>query len=214
MTPVAVHVGLNREELACDETGLRNFGKLCVRAGVTTITDLAARMKDEAADMMIRVTGEAGYPARVVPLRFFQGLTPADLIDQALTLKKKATDRCRLGMIKVIADGSIQGFSARMRFPGYFNGAPNGLWYIPPHQLEETYDLALQNGIGVHTHTNGDEATQLAIETFERSLSKHPVADHRFTLQHCQLADAAQFRRMAKLNMCCLLYTSPSPRDS
>ena len=208
MTPVGEHVGLNREVLACDEQGLRDFGKLCVRTGVTTITDLAARMKDDAADMMVRVTGEPDYPARVVPLRFFHGLTPKDLIEHALSLKNRATDRCRLGMIKVIADGSIQGFSARMRFPGYFNGAPNGLWYIPPHQLEETYDLALQNDICVHTHTNGDEATQLAIETFERSLNKHPRADHRFTLQHCQLADAAQFRRMSTLNMCVNLFAN------
>ena len=208
MTPVGVHVGLNREVLACDEQGLRDFGKLCVRTGVTTVTDLAARMNDEAADMMVRVTSEADYPARVVPLRFFHGLKPQELIDHALSLKERATDRCRLGMIKVIADGSIQGFSARMRFPGYFNGAKNGLWYIPPHQLQETYDLALQNNICVHTHTNGDEATQLAIETLERSLNRYPAADHRFTLQHCQLADAAQFRRMSKLNMCVNLFAN------
>ena len=208
MTPVGAYVGLNREVLACDEQGLRDFGKLCVRTGVTTVTDLAARMNDEAADMMVRVTGETDYPARVVPLRFFHGLKPQELIDHALSLKDRATDRCRLGMIKVIADGSIQGFSARMRFPGYFNGAKNGLWYIPPHQLQETYELALQNNICVHTHTNGDEATQLAIETFERSLNRYPVADHRFTLQHCQLADAAQFRRMAKLNMCVNLFAN------
>ncbi len=208
MTPVGVHVGLNRELLACDEQGLRDFGKLCVRTGVTTVTDLAARMNDEAADMMVRVTSEADYPARVVPLRFFHGLKPQELIDHALSLKERATDRCRLGMIKVIADGSIQGFSARMRFPGYFNGAKNGLWYIPPHQLLETYDLALQNNICVHTHTNGDEATQLAIETLERSLNRYPAADHRFTLQHCQLADAAQFRRMSKLNMCVNLFAN------
>ena len=208
MTPVGVHVGFNRDILACDERGLRDFGKLCVRSGVTTITDLAARMKDEAADMMVAVTSEPDFPARVVPLRFFQGLTPRELIDHALSLKKKSTDRLRLGMIKVIADGSIQGFTARMRYPGYFSGAPNGLWYIAPEQLEETYDLALQNGVCVHTHTNGDEATQLVIETFERSLTRYPVADHRFTLQHCQLADAAQFRRMAKLNMCVNLFAN------
>lgn len=208
MTPVSAHVGLSREVLACDERGLRDFAKLCVRAGVTTITDLAARMNDDAADMMVRVTGESDYPARVVALRFFMGLTPTELIEHALSLKERSTDRCRLGMVKVIADGSIQGFSARMRFPGYFNGAPNGLWYISPHQLEETYALALQNGIHVHTHTNGDEATQLAIETLERCLTRHPVADHRFTLQHCQLADAAQFRRMAKLKLCVNLFAN------
>ncbi len=208
MTPVGIHVGFDRDMLACDERGLRDFGKLCVRAGVTTVTDLAARMNDEAADMMIKVTGEKNYPTRVVPLRFFQGLTPQELIDHAASLKKKSTDRLRLGMIKIVADGSIQGFSARMRFPGYFNGAPNGLWYVPPEQLLETYELALERGLHIHTHTNGDEATQLAIEMLEKALTKFPTPDHRYTLQHCQLADAAQFRRMAKLGMCVNLFAN------
>ena len=208
MTPVSAHVGFDRDILACDERGLRDFGKLCVRAGVTTVTDLAARLNDEAVDMMLRVTGGQDYPARVVPLRFFMGLSPQELIDQAKDLKTKSTDRLRLGMIKIVADGSIQGFSARMRSPGYFNGAENGLWYIAPEQMQEAYDLALEAGLHIHTHTNGDEATQLAIETMERALLKCPSPDHRFTLQHCQLADQAQFRRMAKLGMCVNLFAN------
>ena len=208
MTPVGVHVGFDRDMLACDERGLRDFGKLCVRAGVTTVTDLAARMSDDVADMMIRVSSEPLFPTRVLAMRFFQGLAPNDLIDHAKTLRKRSTDRMRLGAIKVIADGSIQGFSARLRAPGYFNGAPNGLWYITPEHMREIYDLALQNNLLVHTHTNGDQATQLAIETLEQALKKHPSPDHRFTLQHCQLADAAQFRKMAKLGMCVNLFAN------
>ena len=208
MTPVSVHIGFDRDMLACDERGLRDFGKLCVRAGVTTVTDLAARLTDDVVDMMLDVTAESDFPTRVVPLRFFQGLTPQDLIDNAVALKKRSSDRLRLGMVKVVADGSIQGFSARMRFPGYFNGAPNGLWYIPPEQLLETYERALSSNVHVHTHTNGDEATQLAIELLEQALRVHPTPDHRFTLQHCQLADAAQFRRMASLGMCVNLFAN------
>jgi len=198
MTPVGAHVGFNRDMLACDERGLRDFGKLCVRAGVTTVTDLASRMSDEAADMMIKLTGEPRFPARVMALRFFHGLTPDELIEHALTLRARATDRMRLGAIKVVADGSIQGFSARMRAPGYYNGAPNGLWYITPEQMADIYEKALENGLLVHTHTNGDQATELALEVLEQALNKIPTADHRFTLQHCQLADAAQFRQMAR----------------
>ena len=208
MTPVGIHVGFDRDMLACDEKGLRDFAKLCVRSGVTTVTDLASRISDESVKMMLAVTGEKRFPVRVVPLRYFQGLTPRELIDHAIVLKKQSTDRLRLGMIKAVADGSIQGFSARMRFPGYFNGAPNGLWYMAPEQIQEVYDLALENGLHVHTHTNGDEATQLAIETMERALQKCPTPDHRFTLQHCQLADAAQFRKMSKLGMCVNLFAN------
>ena len=208
MTPVGVHVGFDRDMLACDERGLRDFGKLCVRAGVTTVTDLAARLSDDVADMMIRVTGEERYPARVMALRFFQGLPPKELIEHALQLRAKSTDRMRLGAIKIVADGSIQGFSARLRAPGYYNGAPNGLWYITPEHMREIYDLALEHGLLVHTHTNGDQATELVLETLQAALQGRPTPDHRFTLQHCQLADAAQFRKMAKLGMCVNLFAN------
>lgn len=208
MTPVAVHVGFNRSMTDCDEEGLRNFGKLCVRTGVTTITDLAARLEPEGVDSMLKVTSEPNFPACIVPFQFFMGATAKDIVDKVIGLKARATDRLRLGRIKAVADGSIQGFSARMRWPGYHNGAPNGLWYTAPEQLAQLYRLALAADIQVHTHTNGDEATEMVIETLEPALKEVPAPDHRFTLQHCQLADAAQFRKMHKLGMCVNLFAN------
>jgi hypothetical protein len=206
MMLVGIYVGLDREFLSCDEAGLRQFARLCVRKGVTTAADLANLLPQEAVEMMLRVTGEAEFPTRIVSLRRFQDLTPRQLIDRALELKDLATDRLRLGIVKIVADGSIQGFSARLRWPGYYNGAPNGLWYTTPEQLQETFDLALEAGVQIHTHTNGDEATELVLDCVERASAKYPRHDHRFTLQHCQLADAAQFRRMKALGMCVNLF--------
>jgi len=206
--PVAPHVGFARSALDADEPGLRAFGKLCVRTGTTTVTDLAARLEPDAVEMMLRVTGEADYPVRVVPLKFFMGLSPEDLIARVLALREQSTDMLRLGRIKIVADGSIQGFTARLRWPGYHNGAPQGLWYIAPEQMAEIYARALDAGLQVHTHTNGDEATDLALDMLEGTLHRHPAPDHRFTLQHCQLADAAQFRRMKALGMCVNLFAN------
>ena len=208
MTPVGIHVGFDRDMLACDEQGLIDFAKLCVRTGVTTATDLATRLPDDAVEMMSEVTARDDFPARIVPLRFHHGVTPVELIEHVLKLKQLSTDRFRLGMIKVVVDGSIQGFSARIRWPGYYNGAENGLWYISPEQLQEIINMSLEKGIHIHTHTNGDEATELVLDCMEEGLLKHPSRDHRFTLQHCQLADRAQFRRMAKLGMCVNLFAN------
>lgn len=208
MEMAAIHVGLDRKVMAADEDGLRQFARLCVRQGVTTVSDLANPLPPEAVEMMLRVTGEADFPVRVVSLRRFQGVTPRELIDRCLELGAMSTDRLRLGRVKVHADGSIQGFTARLRWPGYYNGAPNGLWYATPEQMQEIYELALQHDLLVHTHTNGDEATELMLDTLERALHKHPRPDHRFTLQHCQLADAAQFRRMKKLGVCVNLFSN------
>lgn len=208
MGPVARFVGFDREVLACDEQGLREFARLCVRRGVTTAADLASLLPDDAVQMMTRVTGEPGFPARIVSLRRFQGMTPEETIERALELRGHSTDRLRLGVVKVVADGSIQGFSARLRWPGYYNGKPNGLWYVAPEQLAEIYRLALKHGVMVHTHTNGDEATELVLDSVEAALVAHPRPDHRFTLQHCQLASAGQFRRMHALGMCVNLFAN------
>ncbi len=208
MTPVGPYVGFDRSLTDCDEQGLRDYGKLCVRAGVTTCTDLAARLTDDSVGMMLRVTAEDRYPACIVPLKVFMGISAEEIIAYVLELKEKSTERLRLGRIKAVADGSIQGFSARMRWPGYHNGAPNGLWYTAPEHLSELYHRALAAGVQVHTHTNGDQATQLALDMFEPALNANPRADHRFTLQHCQLADAAQFRKMRALGMCVNLFAN------
>jgi predicted amidohydrolase YtcJ len=206
--PVGPVVGISRSATDADEKGLRDFSKLCVRTGTTTVTDLASRMQDHTVEMQLRVTGEEDFPVRLVPLKFALDGTPKELIENCLALKAQSTDQLRLGGIKVIADGSIQGFSARLRWPGYHNGAPNGLWYITPEQMSEIYHRALEAGLLVHTHTNGDQATQLVLDTLGPALKAHPVRDHRFTLQHCQLADAAQFRRMNELGMCVNLFAN------
>ncbi|MCC6850855.1 MAG: amidohydrolase [Rubrivivax sp.] len=199
MLPVLGHVGLTREFLSGDEAGMRAFARLAVRAGVTTATDLAATLNEPEVATLVRVTGEADYPVRLVPLLRLIGLTPADAVARAVELRAHSGDRLRLGGIKVVADGSIQGFSARLLWPGYHNGAPAGLWYTPPQAVQECYRLALAAGVSVHTHTNGDEATEMALDQLAAALVQVPRRDHRFTLQHVQLANAAQFRRMRAL---------------
>ncbi|RZO40694.1 MAG: amidohydrolase [Rhodobacteraceae bacterium] len=208
MAPVGHHVGFDRALSDSDEQGLRDFAKLCVRTGVTTITDLASRLEEDCVAAMLKVTSENNYPTRIVPLQVFLGATAKDTVEKVKRLKKMATDRLRLGRIKAIADGSIQGFSARLRWPGYYNGAPNGLWYTAPEQLAELYRLALADGVQVHTHTNGDQATEMVLDVLGPALQEIPSPDHRFTLQHCQLADTGQFRRMKKLGMCVNLFAN------
>ena len=208
MVPLSIHVGLGKDLLNTDEDGVRGFAKLCVRAGVTTATDLANLLSDETVEMMNRVTSEAKFPARIVPLRLFQGVTPLDLVGHIKKLKEMSTDLLRLGRIKVVVDGSIQGFTARLKWPGYFNGSPQGLWYVSPDQLREVIELTLKENIQIHTHTNGDQATELVLDTLEEALLQHPSNDHRFTLQHCQLANSSQFRRMEKLGLCVNLFAN------
>lgn len=205
LTPI---FGLDRTFLGSSEFGVHAFGQLAIRVGVTTATDLGASCDDAQLSILRRMTDDEAYPLRLVLALRAHGLRPADVIARAVALKAQSSERLRLGLVKIVADGSIQGFSARLRWPGYHNGAPNGLWYVAPETVRQTFDLALQQGIQVHVHTNGDEATEMVIDAMEQALSQHPRPDHRFTLQHCQMADAAQMQRMHALGMCANLFAN------
>jgi predicted amidohydrolase YtcJ len=95
-----------------------------------------------------------------------------------------------------------------MKWPGYLNGASNGLWNMPPEQLTEMVKSYHSAGLQLHIHTNGDEASELMIDAIEQAINACPRLDHRHTLQHCQMADAAQFRRMAALGICVNLFAN------
>ena len=201
MTPVLQVLGIDRAAMSGDEIGTRAFARLAVRTGTTTATDLATPIPDDSVDALIRITGADDFPMRLVPALHVRGQTAEQAIERAVAMKARSTDRLRLGRVKAHADGSVQGFTARMRWPGYYNGAPQGLWYVEPEYLLRVYSLALEHGIQMHTHTNGDAAIDLAIDCTQDALRAHPVSDHRFMLQHCQLADRAQLRRMKALGM-------------
>ena len=93
-------------------------------------------------------------------------------------------------------------------WPGYYGGQPNGLWNIAPTQLDALVAAYHEAGLQLHIHTNGDEATSVALDALERALARNPRPDHRHTLQHCQMADAAQFRRMRALGVCVNLFAN------
>ena len=46
------------------------------------------------------------------------------------------------------------------------------------------------------------------IDAIEAAQTAHYRPDHRHTLQHCQMADASLFRRMAKLGICANLFAN------
>ena len=188
---------------------LWRFADSARRAGVTTATDLANELREETVASQVAETARENFPLRIVPA-FFAGAQPADEgVEWVKSLTSRSHERLRYGLVKLVLDGSIQGFTARMKWPGYYNGHENGLWYIEPREelprILRTYHRA---GLQVHIHTNGDEATEAAIDAIEIVLREHPAPDARFTLQHCQMAHDAHFRRMARLGICANLFAN------
>jgi len=191
-----------------DARGLRRFATAACNVGVTTATDLAARFDEATLQAYREVTSNDDFRLRIAPAMRIQELPIQEGIAQIRELKQSNTDKLYFGLCKIISDGSIQGFTARLKWPGYYNGSPEGAWYLPPETLEKIIDAYHAEGMHLHIHTNGDEATEVTIGALEAALTRNPRTDHRHTLQHCQMAEEAHFRRMAKLGICVNLFSN------
>lgn len=190
--------------------GIRSFARLACLQGVTTATDLVNKLTARDVEVLEDALGDDDCSIRILPaFQAFHGTHgAAEGAEHVKALMARNTNRLRFGLVKMMLDGSIQGFSARLRWPGHFNGAPNGIWVMAPTQYEADFETYHRAGLLIHTHTNADEASEVAINAIERVLTRAPRPDHRHTLQHGQMIDAPMFRRMAALGLCANLFAN------
>ena len=196
--------------------GIWNFGYEARNAGHTTVIDLASGPLDEEDIAIWRsVVDDENYPARAMVVSSVPQDRPAvfpDLAARCADLKNEQSDRLRFGIVKLFLDGSIQGFTARISWPYYYNppeGHPgNGIWLTAPDQIADIVEHYHRAGLTVHCHCNGDEATEAFIDAVETVLERYPRWDHRHTVTHCQLTTRAQYRRMKALGMCANIFSN------
>jgi predicted amidohydrolase YtcJ len=213
--PAAMYLVLRKIEGAnllspMTEEGMHNFGRIACAHGVTTATDLVNALEDGDIEVLERSTSRDDFPVRIFPaFRAYLGVNGAhNGAKHVVDLKKRSTEKLGYGLVKMMLDGSIQGFSARLRWPGHFNGAPNGIWVTNPKQYEADFETYHKAGLTIHTHTNGDQASEVAINAIERILTRAPRPGHRHTLQHGQMIDAPLFARMAELGLAVNLFAN------
>ncbi|CAB3801220.1 N-substituted formamide deformylase [Paraburkholderia caffeinitolerans] len=204
-------VGFNFGE---DRNAARNFANIARRVGITTSTDLANPLSETGIANLRAATDDPAFPIRLIPAfapLLFKGQEgPAHL----KAVCEYNTDKLRFGLVKLVIDGSIQGFTARLRWPHYYQNpgntgsSGNGLWLLPPSQLASQLASYHREGFQVHMHTNGDEASEVAIDAVSQVLAMHPRQGHRHTLQHAQMVDGAQLARMAELGLCANFFSN------
>ena len=201
-----------------DPASLRRFADMAKVVGCTTVTELGATRLTSDADVGLWVDAAAadGFPARLVPLlnpaRGHRG-TPDEIAAQTVALRSASTDKVRFGLVKMVLDGSIQGFTARLNPPGYLpnpdgSERPNGIWLLEPEQFAAWFEAFHRAHVTVHTHVNGDQSVDLLLDTVEAALAAHSWFDHRHTAQHSQLTTPAQYRRMAAMGMSANIFSN------
>lgn len=208
MFPVMRRLGIDFRGLSQTPDAIRSYGEVCKRAGVTTVTDLFSHMADEDLSTLVTVTSAPDFPVRIVPTLGAVGATPADIAARAVNLRSKSTDKLRLGGVKLMTDGSIQGWTARVKWPGYVGGQPNGIWNTPPDMIHALCLEMQKAGVQMHIHVNGDEASSVSLDALEAAARAHPWPGARHVLQHCQMMGPDQFRRCADLGVCTNIFSN------
>ena len=190
---------------------IRAAGTVARQAGCTTVTDLAFAATEPMVTSHASVVDQDSFEARVYyapSARVLHSRMGDATVDHIVSLSRGGSDKFRMGPVKFIIDGSIQGRTARMDWPGYCCGDPNGMWLF---EEDELYELMLpyhRAGLQLALHTTGDAAVERGLNVFEHLLTTHPRFDHRHRLEHAQLATESSFKRMKALGMTVNLFAN------
>ncbi len=115
------------------------------------------------------------------------------------------SDRVTMGAVKLVADGSIQGYTGYLSHPYHvpYHGDTDYRGYpaIPREQLFAKVEALHRAGYQLAIHGNGDESIEDILDAFEAAQRAHPVADPRMILVHSQMSRRDQVARMKALGI-------------
>jgi predicted amidohydrolase YtcJ len=178
---------------------IRSASRRYARAGVTTAqSGLASR----PLMTILYWTSRLG----LVPMRLV--LWPnAETAEQIVAgeLDPPASDYVRTGAVKLIADGSIQGYTGYLTRPYHVppgdDAQYRGYPVIPRDELIEQVEHFHAAGLQVAVHGNGDASIDDILDAFESAQRKHPREDTRHVVIHAQMTRDDQLDRMRSLGV-------------
>ncbi len=163
-------------------------------------------------------TAQSGYASEeILALRWLSwlGLIPlrlvlwpgAELMDDVLAGKTKLPETdplwVRIGAVKIVSDGSIQGYTGYLREPYHVppGDDPEARGYprYPKDELRARVASYRAAGRQVAIHANGDAAIDDTLDALEAAQLGDPQLDARPVIIHAQMTTPDQLKRMAKL---------------
>ncbi|MEP4148242.1 MAG: amidohydrolase [Halioglobus sp.] len=130
----------------------------------------------------------------------------AELIDSGeFDPARYESDRVSMPAVKLVADGSIQGYTGYLAHPYHvpFKGDEDYRGYpaIPRDVLFARVEQLHSLGYQLAIHGNGDESIEDILDAFEAAQQAHPRKDPRMILIHSQMAREDQIARMKGLGV-------------
>jgi predicted amidohydrolase YtcJ len=107
----------------------------------------------------------------------------------------------RLGSVKIWFDGAMGPHTAVFSEPYADDPTTSGFYTISPEELNRTVMRAHKLGMQVAIHAIGDKAIEEALDAIEIAVKDEPRKDHRHRIEHCEVINEDQIRRMKRLRV-------------
>ena len=203
-----------------EETAARGVMKYTLDIGVMDALRMATQAGHEYVEQGVTLASAGGLPMAaakaLAPLSRFN-LVPVRIalfplmeeVEEALLAgdfrpELLAGGRVTVPRVKIIADGSIQGFTGYLTEPYYvaYRGDPTYRGYPSVARedlIRQVTDLYARK-IQVAIHCNGDASIDDGLDAIEAAEKAHPWPEARPLIIHAQMTRADQIDRMVELN--------------
>ena len=101
----------------------------------------------------------------------------------------------------IFLDGSFNSRTAALSESYYDDSSTSGILYFSQDELNKFVLEAHKNNMQIAIHAIGDKAIDQILNAYEYALYLYPKKDHRYRIEHFELATEKQINRAKKLNL-------------
>jgi predicted amidohydrolase YtcJ len=186
-----------RPDAAFRNESLERALEATARVGLTGVHDMGTSLAD--LELYGRFADEGRLTLRVVAY--------ADGDAEALEALcregpyRHGSGRVSMAGVKFYADGALGSRGAALLESYSDDHGNRGLLVTPPEQLLAAMHKARNCGVQVATHAIGDRGNRLVLDDYAEVLGKDAPSDHRWRIEHAQVATLADIPRFRQLHV-------------
>jgi hypothetical protein len=185
---------------------LADWAKKAAAAGITAVFDAGMPpVGDDPGGLCAVYTdleARGELPFRVVASHVVKSPPIDDAVAAAIALRQRFdTELVRAGVLKIIGDGTAEGYTACLLAP--YADRPDSVGRSPfsEEQWRRLIVEADAAGIDVHVHAIGDRTVRIALDAIEAAIKSNPPRDRRHAIAHLVLVDEADVPRFGELGV-------------
>jgi predicted amidohydrolase YtcJ len=190
--------------------GLREMNTMLLRAGVTTIADMATGIFGPfamEAGIIEKTYSREGVPVRVMLMPYASetshragSLRDAPALIFEDEKRYSSTKILMENRVKLLADGAFFVPAMKLKTPAYLDGR-QGKWITEPKMLARQAQTFWDAGLSLHIHVNGDGGLDAVLDVLSTLPRDGDHTNQSIVLEHLGISREDQIARIADLGL-------------